>query len=80
MTESSNHNTDIVIAFGVRLRTLRKARGFSQEAFADAAGLDRSYVGGVERGARNISLINIKKLSDALGITIKDIFDDDFKL
>lgn len=60
--------------FGSRVRELRKSRGLSQEAFADIAGLDRSYIGGVERGDRNISLINIKRISVALGISMEELF------
>lgn len=52
--------------FGQRLRKLRQAAGFSQEALAYAAELDRSYVGGVERGEYNISLLNICALARAL--------------
>ena len=72
MTTSSNDK--FISSFGVRLRALRKARGFSQEAFADISGLDRSYVGGVERGERNVSLLNIKKLADALEISVEELF------
>lgn len=61
-------------AFGVRLREVRKQKGFSQESLALACGLDRSYIGGVERGERNISLINIYKIANALGISAKEIF------
>ncbi|MDX1945738.1 MAG: helix-turn-helix transcriptional regulator [Pirellulaceae bacterium] len=53
--------------FGGRLRELRTRAGLSQEQLADKAGLDRSYVGSVERGERNISLENICKLAVALG-------------
>jgi len=66
---------DIRVRFGSRVRALRLERGFSQEAFADAAGLDRSYVGGVERGARNVSLLNIERLAKALRIPIAELFD-----
>src|SRR5205085_9860550 len=54
--------------FGRRLRELRKRVGLSQEALAHQAGLDRSYVGGVERGEYNISLLNICLLADAIGV------------
>lgn len=65
---------DILSFIGIRIRMLRKARGLSQEAFADLAGLDRSYVGGVERGERNVSLINIKKFANALEISVEELF------
>ena len=60
-------------AFGARLREVRKQKGFSQEGLALACGLDRTYVGGVERGERNISLVNINKIAAALGISAKEI-------
>jgi transcriptional regulator with XRE-family HTH domain len=60
---------DARILFGSRLRELRKQAGLSQEALAHESGLDRSYVGGVERGEYNISLLNICLLADALGLT-----------
>ena len=72
MNKSSDQ--DIIAVFGQRVRMLRKARELSQETFADLAGLDRSYVGGVERGERNVSLINIKKLADALEISVDKLF------
>lgn len=53
-------------AFGARVRELRKAVGLSQEDLAHRADLDRSYVGQVERGERNISLDNIHRLAEAL--------------
>jgi transcriptional regulator with XRE-family HTH domain len=59
---------DVKVLFGHRLRELRKQVGLSQEALAYESGLDRSYVGGVERGEYNISLINICLLASALGV------------
>jgi len=65
-----------LLRFGTRLRDLRKKQGLSQEQLAEEANLDRSYVGGVERGERNISLINITLLARALNVSIKDFFPD----
>jgi transcriptional regulator with XRE-family HTH domain len=61
--------------FGGRVRELRKEQGLSQEALALVCGLDRTYVGGVERGERNISLVNIYRIAAALGIPVKDLFN-----
>lgn len=60
--------------FGERVRELRKEKGLSQEALALASDLDRTYIGGVERGERNISLINIYKIAGALGVTVRELF------
>lgn len=54
---------------GVTIRELRKANGHSQESFADAVGLHRTYVGSVERGERNVSLDNICRIARALDLT-----------
>ncbi|GAB4207764.1 MAG: helix-turn-helix transcriptional regulator [Roseiflexaceae bacterium] len=56
-----------LIKFGANIRALRETQGLSQEALALAADLDRTYIGGVERGERNISLINICRIARALG-------------
>lgn len=53
---------------GNNIRYFRKKRGISQEELANLAGIDRSYLGSVERGERNISSINIKKISSALSV------------
>jgi len=60
-------------AFGARLRTLRIARGLSQEALGDLAGLHRTYVGSVERGERNVSLDNIYALATAIGVRPEEL-------
>jgi len=63
--------------FGMRLRELRRMRGLSQERLALLADLDRTYVGSVERGERNISLVNIEKLAKALGVPVSQLFADE---
>lgn len=55
------------------MRELRTLKGLSQEAFADLCDLDRTYVGGIERGERNLALKNIAAISRALGITVSDL-------
>ncbi len=52
--------------FGERLRQLRKEQGISQEKLAELAELHRTYVGGIERGERNVALLNILKIAKAL--------------
>jgi transcriptional regulator with XRE-family HTH domain len=72
MTERSQ--TKVQKLFGARIRRIRIQKGISQEALALTSGLDRSYVGGVERGERNISLVNIHKIARALGVPAKELF------
>lgn len=62
--------------FGQRVRDLRRSRGLSQENFAEQCGLDRTYIGGVERGERNISLKNIEQITAALDMSISRLFED----
>ena len=70
-----SQDNDIRMAFGHRVRLLRKHQGLSQEQLALKCGLDRTYVGAVERGERNISILNIEKIAHALDIHLKDLFD-----
>lgn len=69
-----NSHEEIRLAFGRRVRALRQERGLSQEALALRCGLDRTYVGGVERGERNISLVNIHRIARGLGLPVPDLF------
>ena len=66
---------DLLQRFGLRLRALRKAVGMSQDGFADLCGLDRTYIGGIERGERNLSLRNIDALAKALKCSISELFE-----
>lgn len=64
----------IKAAFGQRVRDLRAEKGLSQEALALACDLDRTYIGGIERGERNVSIVNIHKIAGALGVPVRELF------
>jgi len=63
-----------LVALGKQIRTLRKAKGFSQETFANEMEFGRSYFGGVERGDRNVSAINLIRIAKALDVEVGDLF------
>jgi transcriptional regulator with XRE-family HTH domain len=63
-----------LIKLGKRIRELREVRGFSQESFAYEIGLDRTYMGSVERGERNIAALNLIRIAKALKIEIGELF------
>ena len=67
--------SNVKVLFGMRVRELRKLRGWSQEEFALNVDLDRSYIGGVERGERNVSLENICLIAKALGVPTSTLFE-----
>lgn len=60
-----------MISFGKRVREVRKGKGISQERLAEMAGIDRSYIGNIERGEKNITLKKAYEICDALNIAIK---------
>ena len=66
----------ILIALGQRIRQLRAARGYSQEAFADACGFHRTFIGTVERGESNISFLNLVRITAKLGLTMAEMLAD----
>ena len=68
------HLEDIRHRFGSRIRQLRSDRGWSQEELADRAKLHRTYIGSIERGEQNISLLNIEKLAATLDIPLSELF------
>jgi transcriptional regulator with XRE-family HTH domain len=61
-------------ALGSRIRTFRAAKGLSQEELADQAGVDRSYMSGIERGIRNISVLKAVAIAEALDVTVARLF------
>lgn len=65
---------DIQKQFGQRVRELRLAKGLSQEGLAFQAGIHRTYLGGIERGERNLALRNIAAVARALGVNIAELF------
>ena len=66
---------DIKIKFGLRLKQLRKEKGISQEELMAATGIHRTYLSEVERGIRNISIVNVEKISLALNIDVMEMFN-----
>lgn len=60
---------------GKRIRELRQQAALSQEKFALKIGMDRTYFASVEAGKRNISIVNIKKIADGLGVTLSELFE-----
>jgi transcriptional regulator with XRE-family HTH domain len=65
---------DIRVRFGKAVRQRRNTLGVSQEAFADMCALDRTYIGGIERGERNVALVNIEKIAKTLHLTVSELF------
>jgi transcriptional regulator with XRE-family HTH domain len=65
---------DVRVRFGRAVRRRRHKLGVSQEAFADMCQLDRTYIGGIERGERNVALVNIEKIAKALRISLLELF------
>ncbi len=62
-----------LVSLGKAIRGLRLETGLSQEALADDAGIDRSYMGGIERGEHNVALVNLVKIAQALEITTAEL-------
>ena len=65
---------DILYVFGTNLRKYREKLGVSQEKFADMCGLHRTYISDIERFQRSISLNNVQKIADALGVETYKLF------
>ena len=66
---------EILLQFGERIRQLRKSDNLSQEQLAEITGLHRNYIGMVERGERNPSLLNINILAQAFQLSLRELFD-----
>ena len=70
----SHAGSPVLIKLGKTIKSLRESKGLSQEDLALACGIDRSYFGGIERGEHNVALINLEKISIALGIPLRELF------
>ena len=73
-TIMSMDKDNVLIKFGNKVRQYRLEQGISQEELAFRANLQRTYIGMVERAERNITLVNIEKIANALNININDLF------
>lgn len=60
---------------GGNLKQFRQSKGLSQEKLAELTGLHRTYIGGVERGERNISFLNLIRIAEALGVSVADLVE-----
>ena len=68
-------NKDLLLKFGNRVKEIRIRKRFSQEELADIAGVHRTYIGMIERGEKNITIENIKKVADALDIEMNKLLE-----
>lgn len=68
------NETEILKALGYNIRVLRMNQGYSQESFAHHAGLNRGYMGGIERGERNLAALNLVKIAKALTVPVGELF------
>ncbi|TKH37934.1 transcriptional regulator [Paenibacillus polymyxa] len=67
-------NKEVLKLVGARIRALRKEKGLSQESLGEKGGFHFSYIGQIERGEKNVSLINIAKIADALDVNLIQLF------
>ena len=73
-----NLKPTILVNFGIKVREIRKEKGLSQEELAFKADLHRTYIGMIERAEKNITLINIEKIANALEVSINTLFCETF--
>ena len=67
---------EIKTKLGLRIKAIRETASMSQKDLAYSADLDRSYIASVESGQRNVSIVNIEKIATALGVSVKEFFND----
>lgn len=64
---------------GRKIKQLRVEKDWSQERLGFKSNLDRTYIGGIERGERNLTILNLKKIADALGVSLSEILSEKSK-
>ncbi|MCL6660636.1 helix-turn-helix domain-containing protein [Paenibacillus amylolyticus] len=76
-----NEDREVLKLVGARIRALRKERGYSQEALGEKGGFHFSYIGQIERGEKNVSLVNLAKIAESLEVNLIQLFayvDEEF--
>lgn len=76
MTKYTPQEEELLVAFGLRLKSQRLEKQLSQEELAAITELHRTYIGSIERGERNVSVLNLYKIASALDISIEDLLTD----
>lgn len=74
--KTNENDKEILLTIGNNIRKYRMDKGWSQEAFASECDLHRTYIGAIERGERNITVLNLIKIKEKLGIRLEDIFPE----
>lgn len=69
-----NEDREVLKLVGARIRALRKERGYSQESLGEKGGFHFSYIGQIERGEKNVSLLNLAKIADSLDVSLVQLF------
>lgn len=72
--DKTQSGRQVCVALGARIRTLRRERRWTQEQLAGKAGLHSTYIGGIERGERNLTLVNLSKLAKAFSVPLGELF------
>jgi transcriptional regulator with XRE-family HTH domain len=73
MCAMARHTEPLLRTIGLTIRALRRERGLSQEELAELANIDRSYMSSVERGLRNVSVLNVARIAAALDVPVRDL-------
>lgn len=77
ISQMKREKQEFLSSLGEQVRQLRVIKGWSQERLGFKSNLDRTYIGGIERGERNPSILNLKKIADALGVPLHQILNND---